>query len=65
MPLVDVELVHFEEEWLMRPVLKGCCKFESLLDGTLSLTDIRDLNRALDAEAENEYRVSKHLASKN
>lgn len=45
------------EDWLYRPVLAGCCRVESLLDGTLSLADIADLNDALDVREENERRV--------
>lgn len=47
-----------EEDWLMRPVLRGLCKYESLLDGTITLEDIDRMNEALDVEAENQYRVS-------
>lgn len=45
------------EDWLIRPVLRGLCKYESLVDGTLSLCDIALLNEALDVEAENQYRA--------
>jgi len=37
-------------------VLAGCCKYESLLDGTLGLEDIALLNDALDVQQENERR---------
>lgn len=43
-------------DYLLRPVLRGLCKFESLKDGTLSLSDVAWLNDALDAQAENERR---------
>lgn len=42
----------------MRPVLKGLCKYESIIDGTLSLGDIALLNDALDVQNENELRYS-------
>ena len=45
-----------DEDWLMRPVLDGLCKYESLLDGTLTLEDVARLNDALDVRAENERR---------
>jgi len=45
------------EDWLLRPVLRGLCKYESLLDGTLRLVDISKLNEALDVEAENQRRM--------
>ena len=47
------------EDWLLRPVLRGFCKYESLLDGALDLADIALLNEALDVEAENDYRLRK------
>jgi hypothetical protein len=39
-------------------VLKGLCKYESIIDGTLSLGDIALLNDALDVQNENELRYS-------
>lgn len=50
------------EDWLLRPVLAGCCRFESLLDGTLSLTDIADANEAMDVKEENERRYQRMMA---
>lgn len=47
------------EEWLMRPVAKQFCKYESLIDGTLSLEDIQRMNDAIDVEIENENRMRK------
>ena len=40
----------------MRPVMAGLCKYESLIDGTLSMYDVGMLNDALDVKAENERR---------
>lgn len=48
-----------DEDWLLRPVLRGLCKYESLIDGTLDLEDIALLNEAIDVEAENRYRIEK------
>ncbi len=45
------------EDWLYRPVLAGCCRAESLMDGTLDLADVADLNEALDVRDENERRA--------
>lgn len=45
-----------EEDFLMRPVLAGMCKLESLLDGTLDLEAIAWANDALLTKAENEAR---------
>lgn len=42
------------EDWLMRPVIDGLCKYESLIDGTLDLADVAKMNEALDVRAENE-----------
>jgi hypothetical protein len=44
------------EDWLMRPVLRGMCKFESLKDGTLDLCDVATMNEAIDVEEENRMR---------
>lgn len=45
-------------DFLMRPVLAGMCKYESLLDGTLGLEDVAMMNDALDVQAENERRLT-------
>jgi hypothetical protein len=52
------------EDWLMRPVLEGLCKYESLLDGTLDLADIARMNDALNVKQENERRIAAALAKK-
>lgn len=44
------------EDYLMRPVMNGLCKYESLLDGSLSLEDIARMNDAIDVKEENEFR---------
>jgi hypothetical protein len=40
-------------DWLMRPVLEGLASYDKLLDGSLSLDDISEMNEALDVRAEN------------
>jgi hypothetical protein len=45
-----------DEDWLMRPVLAGLCRYESLYDRTLSLDDFSRMNEALDVQAENTRR---------
>lgn len=45
------------EDWLMRPVIRGMCKYESLLDRTLGLEDFARMNDALDVQDENERRL--------
>ena len=47
------------EDFLLRPVINGMCRFESLKDGTIDLYDIVLMNEALDVQAENTYRVGK------
>jgi hypothetical protein len=47
------------EDWLMRPVLYGLCKYESLKDCTIDLVDISRMNEALDVKEENEARARK------
>lgn len=46
-----------QEDWLLRPVIKGMCKYESIIDGTLDLADIALMNDALDVVADNEWLV--------
>lgn len=43
-------------DYLMRPVLRGMCRYESLTDASLSLCDIALMNEALDAHDENAWR---------
>jgi hypothetical protein len=47
------------EDMLLRPVLRGMCKYESLLDGKIRLIDIVKMNEAIDVEAENLRRLEK------
>lgn len=44
------------EEWMIRPVMRGLCHYESLKNGALSLEDVALLNEAIDVEQENQYR---------
>lgn len=46
------------EDWLMRPVLRGLCRYESLVEGKLRLIDFARMNEALDVEAENQRRAT-------
>ena len=50
-------------DYLLRPVLRGLCKYESLIDCTLNLADIAMMNDAIRVQDENAYRVQE--ASKN
>lgn len=46
-----------EEDWLMRPILRGMCRYESLTSGQLNILDFVKMNEALDVEAENQMRL--------
>lgn len=48
-----------KEDWVMRPVIEGLCKYESVIDCTLDLADIARMNDALDVKFENDYRYRK------
>ena len=41
----------------MRPVFRGMCKLESLLDCTLTLEDLAMANDYIDVHNENEHRM--------
>ena len=43
----------------MRPVLEGCCTYESLKNGAIDLEDLARMNAALDVKMENERRYRK------
>lgn len=47
----------------MRPAIRGLCKLESLVDGTLSLDDIANANEALDVYDENTLRMQQAMDS--
>jgi hypothetical protein len=42
----------------MRPVVRGLCSYEALVDGTLDICDIANMNDELDVIAENDRRVA-------
>lgn len=48
----------------MRPVLRGMCKFESLKDGTLDLSDIALMNDTLDVQADNQHLFDQYNSKK-
>lgn len=58
-----VEMVD-QEDWLYRPVDRGWCKYESLIDGTLDLADLAIMNDAIDVIEENRYRMQKAYEEK-
>ena len=47
------------EDWVMRPVAEGYCKYESLFDGSLDLSDVARMNDMIDVRMENDYRYNK------
>lgn len=47
-----------QEDYVMRPVRKRMCQYESVINGTLDLVDIAIMNESLDVENENQDRVS-------
>lgn len=47
----------------MRPVLRGLCRYTELIDGTLSLYDVAEMNDAIDVLDENTWRAQE--AAKN
>lgn len=57
-PDVKLETLPDGEGFLMRPVVAGLCKYESLTDGTLDLVDIMTMNDALDVKYINETRLA-------
>lgn len=46
------------EGWLLRPVLRGMCRYESLTNGALDLVDIARMNDMLDIDDENRARAA-------
>ena len=54
-----------EEDWLMRPVAEGMCRYESLLDGTIDLEAIARMNDCLDVRYENERRYHEKMKENN
>jgi hypothetical protein len=48
-------------DWLYRPAGAGLCRVESLLDGTLDLVHVAEMNDFLDVQEENQRRVDTAL----
>jgi hypothetical protein len=48
-----------KSDWLMRPVDRGYCRYESLKDGTLDLLDVLRMNNAISVKDENDRRLRK------
>jgi hypothetical protein len=58
-PHLDYNVVSLPNgrDWIMRPVLSRHIKFSELFDGTYDLCQIAELNEALEADAENQFRA--------
>lgn len=56
---MDLVSMNDGEGWLLRPVLEGMCKYESLKDCGLDLEDIARMNDAISVRSENDERVRK------
>jgi hypothetical protein len=52
-----------EKDWLYRPVGE-LCKYESLIDGTLDISDVAEMNDILDVRAENQARAEAAMKAK-
>lgn len=59
----DVDCVSLGKDldYIMKPVLRGICKYESMIDGTLSLYDVALMNAAIDVLDENTMRYREAL----
>lgn len=51
------------EDLLLYPVIRGMCKYESLLDGSLDLADIALMNDALAVQADNQAKAQRAAES--
>jgi hypothetical protein len=52
-------------DYLLRPVARGMCRYESLKDGTLTLEDVFLMNTYLDNETYNRTAVRRYLSAEN
>jgi hypothetical protein len=50
-----------ETDWLYRPMTEHFCKYESLIDGTLDLADIAEMNDIISVRDENQARVRAYM----
>ena len=58
-PGLNFDAVHMPdgEDYVLRPLMEGLCRYESLIDGTLTLIDIARMNDALDVRDANAHRA--------
>lgn len=50
---------------MLRPVMSGMCRYESLKNGEIDLHDIARMNEALDVDDENRARISEFQRAQN
>ncbi|WP_394025313.1 DUF6889 family protein [Xanthobacter flavus] len=50
-------------DWLLRPVERGWCQYESLKNGTLDLADVAVMNEAIGVFDENQRRIQDAVRS--
>lgn len=54
-----------ELDWVMRPVIRGLCSYESLMEsGSINLVDISRMNEALDVADENQRKYDEYIRAK-
>ncbi|WP_281659639.1 DUF6889 family protein [Microvirgula aerodenitrificans] len=53
------------EDWLLVPVVRGMCRYESLGDGTLDLADIALMHDMLAVQADNEEIARRAMEARN
>lgn len=46
-----------EEDWLWRPVAEGLCSYTDVIEGRVSLLDIRRMHTILNVRNENRRRI--------
>jgi hypothetical protein len=56
---LNFEAVYLDDgmSWILEPVYRNMCKFESLKDGSVDLSDIALMNDKIVEKAENEFRA--------
>ena len=53
------------EDWLLVPVVRGMCRYESLGDGTLDRADIALMHDMLAVQADNEEIARRAMEARN
>ena len=55
----DPVMLPNDMDWFWRPMMRGLCRYESLVDGTMHIEDVATMNAVLDAADENQHRAVK------